>query len=530
MVRRMLASDRGTQPALLPVDARDMLPADHMVWDILAIVTELDLTEFRAAYRADGRGRPPYDPATMTALILYCNTKNIRGSRQIEAACLDDLGCRIITGNNRPDHATIARFYDTHRSALRNLLPQSLRLCDNEDLIDLSVIAGDGTKVQANASMAATVDETTLHAQITDLRHQIADLEACWQADLTDTPTLFDLDLDPPPTPTPTTTDDPTPAAPPTLTSQQSRRKLTTLNQLLNARLYALDRLQTRPNTDRSDWETKLDHDQDRVARARTRLDTTRNQVQATYDHYQNTAASGEKPRGRRPLPADQHSQVRHAEAALTTAIARADKTAANPPTVKVNTTDPDSRIMPAKHGGFDQLFNLQAIATRIHQIILGVTVHDSPNDKQALTALITNARTNLDTAGITRPIGVALFDSGYASKANFTTELPVKLLLVAVEREARQTGRLDDDTSTAPDAWTDMAALLADPVNRALYAHRSAIIEPVFAQLFNHFGHNLHLRGTDHVTTELHIWATSHNLGKLIRHRRRTRKSHPPG
>jgi hypothetical protein len=226
-------------------------------------------------------------------------------------------------------------------------------------------------------------------------------------------------------------------------------------------------------------------------------------------------------------VPPDQHSHVRAAAKALATATARAETTAANPPaTGKVNTTDPGSRIMPTKHGGYDQLYNFQA-ATTARQIILGVTVHDSPNDKQALTGLVTNTRANLDKAGIARPIGVALFDSGYASTDNFTADLPVDLLLIAVEREARQTGRLNDNQSTAADAWQDMSTRLTDPANHALYKRRSAIIEPVFAQLFNHFGHNLHLRGTDRVETELHIWATSHNLAKLIRHRRAT---HPPG
>src|SRR5258705_7983258 len=137
MVRPMRGSDRGSQPTLLPTDARELLPAGHLAWEILTVVDELDLREFHAAYRGDGRGRPPYDPATMVALILYCYRKNIRGSRAIEAACIDDLGCRVITGNTRPDHSTLNRFVTDHGPALRGLLAQSLRLCDNAGLIDL---------------------------------------------------------------------------------------------------------------------------------------------------------------------------------------------------------------------------------------------------------------------------------------------------------------------------------------------------------------------------------------------------------
>jgi transposase len=526
MVRPVLSSDRGSQPTLLPTDIGDLLPAGHLVWEILAVVDELDLNEFRAAYRADGRGHPPYDPAMMVALVLYCYRKNIRGSRGIEAACVDDLGCRIIMGNRRPDHSTIGRFLKDHSAALRGLLAQSLRLCDDAGLIDLSLVAGDGTKVQANAAMDATVDAAVLHQQITDLRAQIADVQAQLQAavnDLTDTdtPALFDLDLDPPAAACTT----------PARTGQrQTWRKLAALHRALHARRQALTHLAAHPSTDRADWQAKLDRDQARVTRCQQALDTLRTEKQAAYEQRQHAEAAGVRFPGTRPVPADQHAHVRKAEAALATAITRARTTAANPPTTgKVNITDPHSRIMPAKHGGYDQLYNLQAAATA-KQVIIGVTLHDSCNDKQALTPLLAATRSTLDQAGIDRPIGVALFDSGYASDANFTAELPVDLLLVAVQREARQTGRLQDEQSTTPEAWQAMAARLAEPANHALYKRRGAIIEPVFAQLFNLFGHNLHLRGAIQVETELHIWATSHNLGKLLRHRRATRATRPPG
>jgi transposase len=529
MVRPMLASDRGSQPALLPVDARDLLPAGHLAWEILAVVDELDLSRFHAAYRSDGRGRPPYDPATMIALLFYCYRKNIRGSRAIEEACRVDLGCRVITGNRYPDHATISRFLTDHGPALRGLLAQSLRLCDDAGLIDLALIAGDGTKVAANAAMDATVDEAALHRQITDLQTQIADVEAHWQAAITapaGTRALFNLDLDlPTDLPTDFPTDLPTDRS--AVVGERDWRKLNTLHRTLQARLRALEHLATHPTTDQAAWEARLARDQARIARCQASLDTLHAKVQTAYEQRLQAEAAGARIPGTRPVPADRNAHVRNAEDALNTAITRARATAANPPTTgKVNTTDPHSRIMPTKHGGYDQLYNLQATATA-SQVILGITLHDNPNDKQALIALLTTTRHTLDQAGINRPIGTAVFDSGYASDANFTAELPVDLLLVAPERETRQTERLPaEQQPTIPQAWQVMAARLAEPANRARYRRRGAIIEPVFAQLFNHFGHNLHLRGAAQTGTELHIWAVSHNLGKLIRHRRTTRSA----
>ena len=62
-----------------------------------------------------------------------------------------------------------------------------------------------------------------------------------------------------------------------------------------------------------------------------------------------------------------------------------------------------------------------------------------------------------------------------------------------------------DNQPNSKPDtihpAWQAMTTLLADPTNQATYRQRAAIIEPVFAQLFNQFGRDLHLRA-DHAVS----------------------------
>ena len=190
----------------------------------------------------------------------------------------------------------------------------------------------------------------------------------------------------------------------------------------------------------------------------------------------------------------------------------------ARPP--KANTTDLASRVMPAKKGGFDQLYNLQALAGR-GQVILAIGTHDSPADVAALHPLLAAGAANLAAAGLADTIGTALFDAGYASAANFTAGCDAGLY-VAVTRESAQAG--PDPAGPDPAArqsWQQMAAKLATPDGQALYKQRKAIIEPVFAQLFARFGRHLHYRG-DMVTTEVHLWAAVHNMLKAIRARAR--------
>src|SRR5262245_48285114 len=59
------------QPLLLPVDMREWLPEDDLVFVVLDAVAMLDLGEFRRLYLADGHGRAAFDPEMMEALLLH---------------------------------------------------------------------------------------------------------------------------------------------------------------------------------------------------------------------------------------------------------------------------------------------------------------------------------------------------------------------------------------------------------------------------------------------------------------------------
>jgi transposase len=155
MPQNFLTCDR-EQSLLLPPSLREWLPEDHLAWFVLDAVAELDLEAFYAGYRADGWGRAAFDPAMMVALLLYAYVIGERSSRAIERRCREDVAFRVITANQVPDHATIARFRARHELALGQLFTQVLGLCARSGLVSLGVVALDSTKVAANASSAAT--------------------------------------------------------------------------------------------------------------------------------------------------------------------------------------------------------------------------------------------------------------------------------------------------------------------------------------------------------------------------------------
>ena len=151
MPQNFLACDRD-QPLLVPPDLRDWLDEDHLAWFVLESVAELDLAHFYADYRQDGHGRAAHDPQMMVSLLLYSYALGERSSRKIESRCREDVAYRVISANQAPDHATIARFRARHEQALSGLFAQVLGLCAEAGLVSTAVVAVDGTKVAAAAS------------------------------------------------------------------------------------------------------------------------------------------------------------------------------------------------------------------------------------------------------------------------------------------------------------------------------------------------------------------------------------------
>src|SRR3954452_2115016 len=113
MGARFIGCDRD-QVFLMPPSLRDWVPEGHLVWTVLDSVGGLDLSSFYAAYRADGHGRPAYEPSMMVGLLLYAYARGTRSSRAIERACVEAVAYRVVAGNLAPDPSTIAEFRCRH--------------------------------------------------------------------------------------------------------------------------------------------------------------------------------------------------------------------------------------------------------------------------------------------------------------------------------------------------------------------------------------------------------------------------------
>ncbi len=154
------------QLMLMPPSVSEWLPEDHLAWFVLDVVDELDLSEFLVGYRDDGRGGAAYHPAMMVALLVYAYSVGERSSRCIERRCVEDVAFRVVAANQRPDHATIARFRATHEEALEGLFGQVLALCARAGVLRPGLVAIDGTALCASASRDANRTAEQLAGEI----------------------------------------------------------------------------------------------------------------------------------------------------------------------------------------------------------------------------------------------------------------------------------------------------------------------------------------------------------------------------
>jgi transposase len=145
--------DAINQTLMFPPSLHDWLPEGHLARFLVDVVSALDLSAIYKSYEEkDGRGQAAYAPEMMVRVLLYGYATGVSSSRKIQTRILEDVAFRYLSGDQHPDHATIAEFRKRHLDALSGLFTQALLLCSEAGLVKLGHVAIDGTKIKANAS------------------------------------------------------------------------------------------------------------------------------------------------------------------------------------------------------------------------------------------------------------------------------------------------------------------------------------------------------------------------------------------
>lgn len=199
-----------------------------------------------------------------------------------------------------------------------------------------------------------------------------------------------------------------------------------------------------------------------------------------------------------------------------------ADKKTA-PKALRVNVTDPDSKLVKAPRG-FIQGYPAQAVVSDDH-LIIAAEIADEAIDSRQLQPMIEHARSELQAAGIKAQIETVLADAGYFNSTQITAlEHSGTEVLVAVrsdsgrKRRAQDRGLLPAPPKPRPGTVREqMATTLADEETRHRYRRRGALVEPIFGQIkFNRGCDRFSRRGRPAARCEWRLLATTHNLLRL--------------
>jgi hypothetical protein len=109
----------------------------------------------------------------MVGILLYASMTSTMSSRRIERLLATDVGFRVVAANERPDHGTICRFLVRHGDALQAVFAQVVALAAEAGLVDVTMVAVDGTTLAGDASLSRNVDVSELRARFGQWAQQV---------------------------------------------------------------------------------------------------------------------------------------------------------------------------------------------------------------------------------------------------------------------------------------------------------------------------------------------------------------------
>jgi transposase len=521
---------------LLPPSMRDWLPPGHPVWLVIAAVEgHLDTSAFHAGRRTGGAGAAGYDPDMLVTVLAWAYAHQVTSSRRIEELCRTDVAFRVICGGNLPDHATIARFRADFGDAIAVFFAGVLALCARLGMGRLGMVALDGTKIAASASKSANRTEGTLGklAAETVARHARTD-----QAE----DDVFGAGVRGDEVPgdawSPRRRDERIAAA---LASLAAERREAEEAEEAKAAEYRGRRAAGLP-AGAVPLAAAVELAQEKLDRAVAAQQARIEDWQARDAAARAATGRGLDSRTRPKSPAGEYVRVREAAAGLDrarqrVAAARARKQDRAGPGPVRNITDPDSRLMPVRGGGFIQGYNAQNVtsadglilATRLTQDTGDVTWFEPMTAAAGQAAALIAAhqpgpaRPGGGEPGGDRggghPIGLILADAGYLSEENLTCPGPDRLIAAGKRRDLEQAARSGTAAgSAAGQAVTAMAARLRTEAGITAYRQRGHIAETPHAQIKHTMAfRQLSVRGKRKTAAEWTFTCAVANLLKAI-------------
>ncbi len=547
----------------------DWVPEGHAVRVVIGTVESVVTPDLAArlvppAPKGSAAGPARYDPVMLLTVWMYAYLRGVLSTRAVEDRCRYDATFRVACGRLVPDHTTLSRFrkYLLAQDGLaEELFYRVLRVCACAGLGRLTVVAGDGVKIAANAPKEASRTEAGLRklaGQVMAGARKAAADEDADKGVLPGTDLLLGADTAPGPDP-----------------RSRAGRVLACLHELEGEREAAdaaareqgkayLQALAAGTAAGRGRPPAAV-----ALAAAQLRLEEAVAAEEAVLADWQARRAAGQRVtrppaapgagkkarKARARLEALQAEAAAEAEAAA--AAGQGEQAGDGKARPRRNVTDPDSRLLPVRGGGFTQGYNCQDAAADDRLMLGGYACQDTGDAQQAhrLAAVaekgaavvaaghaghaadpgrLAECHGRLCTlpeqgqhtpdhdiaachAAMTSGIGVLVADAGYHSQANLEAPGPNRLF---ADAKTRDLARREPAEGPPPDGATAAEAnahRLATPEGRAAYKRRAPDVEGLHASLKDNGGlRRFSLRGLHNATSEFLFAGLAHNLRLL--------------
>lgn len=158
------------------------LPADDAVYTLKKVMEDLDFSSLTARYST--KGRKPFNPIMMFAILIYANMRGVKAVDRIVELCERDVAFIWLSKGEKPKRDAFYDFINNRLSekVLEDLHYQFIRRLEQEGLVTLKNLFIDGTKIEANANRYTFVWRGSVNYHLAGLLDKIDDLYSRYNA------------------------------------------------------------------------------------------------------------------------------------------------------------------------------------------------------------------------------------------------------------------------------------------------------------------------------------------------------------
>ena len=158
--------------------ADDLVPPEHAVRRIAAVVEHLDVSGFCAPIKARQgvAGRDATAPKLLVALWLYACVRGIGSAHELARLCQEHAAFRWLCGGVTVNHRLLSDFRTDHGEALDQLFTQVIASLVDKGVVRVSRISQDGTRVRVGAGASSFRREERLHTLLAEAQRHVEEL------------------------------------------------------------------------------------------------------------------------------------------------------------------------------------------------------------------------------------------------------------------------------------------------------------------------------------------------------------------